>query len=382
MIDVFPIGSSDVRLWSMDQQERLARAVSRAPAETLLHKGLNEACIGQSAVLVRLDWCMEERILQALFQHANTILFSTQNGQRHLVAAHVPANMLETATNFLTLNSPDKEIPDGLHLADVDELCGSFNDELRKKDPPYLMPLSSDNTRRVEWTMYRSAYKGVTDFVTKYIWPVPAFHTSRMSARLGLSPNFITSISLVMVLIAFWAFWEGQFWTGIIASYVMIFLDTVDGKLARVTLTSSKWGNAFDHGIDLVHPPFWYWAWWQGLIVTGLAASPLMQEWGLLSLGIIIAGYIAGRIIEGIFIYFFHIHIHIWKPVDSWMREITARRNPNLVIMTIGLALGRPDLGFLAVAVWTVICTGFHIVRLVQAGWVKARGNAVVSWLS
>ena len=32
----------------------------------------------------------------------------------------------------------------------------------------------------------------------------------------------------------------------------MTFLDTVDGKLARCTIASSKLGNIFDHGIDLV----------------------------------------------------------------------------------------------------------------------------------
>ena len=42
-------------------------------------------------------------------------------------------------------------------------------------------------------------------------------------------------------------------------------LDTVDGKLARCTITSSKIGEAIDHGIDLVHPPFWWWAWGVGL---------------------------------------------------------------------------------------------------------------------
>ena len=41
----------------------------------------------------------------------------------------------------------------------------------------------------------------------------------------------------------------------------MTFLDTVDGKLARVTLTSSPFGNVLDHSLDLIHPPFWYWAW-------------------------------------------------------------------------------------------------------------------------
>ena len=55
----------------------------------------------------------------------------------------------------------------------------------------------------------------------------------------------------------------GHFGLGPGAAWLMTFLDTVDGKLARTTLTSSKWGDILDHGIDLIHPPFWYvaWAW-------------------------------------------------------------------------------------------------------------------------
>src|SRR3546814_17463336 len=70
-----------------------------------------------------------------------------------------------------------------------------------------------------------------------------------------------------------------MFGWGLVAAYAMTFLDTVDGKLARVTLTSSPIGNVFDHGIDLVHPPFWWWAWIVGLAHAGfdLPASDLVQ---------------------------------------------------------------------------------------------------------
>jgi phosphatidylglycerophosphate synthase len=42
-------------------------------------------------------------------------------------------------------------------------------------------------------------------------------------------------------------------------------LDTVDGKLARVTVTSGRFGHCFDHIIDLIHPPVWYILWGRGL---------------------------------------------------------------------------------------------------------------------
>ena len=52
----------------------------------------------------------------------------------------------------------------------------------------------------------------------------------------------------------------------------------------------------------------------------------------------IIAGYVAQRIIEGLFIKRFDgMHIHVWRPVDSRFRLITARRNPNMVILVAAL---------------------------------------------
>src|SRR3546814_15296996 len=77
----------------------------------------------------------------------------------------------------------------------------------------------------------------------------------------------------------------------------MTFLDTVDGKLARVTVTHTKFGNVFDHGIDLVHPPFWYWAWMIGLQATGMTPPDALPL-----LAVIVGGYVLQRAEEGVFI--------------------------------------------------------------------------------
>ncbi len=54
--------------------------------------------------------------------------------------------------------------------------------------------------------------------------------------------------------------------------WLMTFLDTVDGKLARVTVTSSRLGDVLDHGLDIIHPPLWYIAWGVGLTTAINAA--------------------------------------------------------------------------------------------------------------
>ena len=168
-------------------------------------------------------------------------------------------------------------------------------------------------------------------------------------------------------------FWVGEFGWGLVAAWVMTFLDTVDGKLARVTLRSSPWGNVFDHGIDLIHPPFWWWAWF-----VGVQASGFDLPHPELLLAVIVGGYVAQRIEEGIFIRLFGMHMHAWRRFDSFFRLITARRNPNLLLLSAATLVGRPDIGLIAVGVWTALCLVVHAVQIVQG--LGAR-RPLVSWL-
>ncbi|HTN97333.1 MAG TPA: CDP-alcohol phosphatidyltransferase family protein, partial [Nordella sp.] len=84
---------------------------------------------------------------------------------------------------------------------------------------------------------------------------------------------------------------------------------------------------------------------------------------------------------EGISIKWLGLEIHIWRKVDTVFRQITARRNPNLVILTVFAVLGRPDWGLIAVAWWTVICLVLHGLQLAQA-LVAKRGGPLESWMA
>jgi phosphatidylglycerophosphate synthase len=225
--------------------------------------------------------------------------------------------------------------------------------------------------------MFMGTYKGATDFVTKHVWPWPAFHATRALAALGVTPNWVTLVAAMLMVAAFWLFLEGAFALGLVAAWAMTFLDTVDGKLARTTLTSSKWGDVFDHGIDLVHPPFWYVAWGIGLSAVGQGLGSLF--WPVV--GAILAGYVLQRAVEGIAIKWLGLEIHIWRPIDTWFRQVTARRNPNLAILTVATVFGRPDWGLVLVAAWTVICFVLHVIQLAQAFEAKRQSGPLVSWM-
>lgn len=253
-----------------------------------------------------------------------------------------------------------------------------YNRQLRKLEQPMVRELTPATRRAIERQSYFGAYKGVTDILTKYLWPELALVLTRIAAQLRMTPNMVSVIGVTLCLIATFLFDAGLYWTGFLCGFIFMVLDTVDGKLARCTITSSKWGNVIDHGVDLVHPPFWWYFWGTGLAAWGLSLS---GQAFLLVMVAVIAGYVLQRLIEGMFLKDFKMDIHVWRRFDSQFRLVTARRNPNMVILFVALLFGRPDVGLVALAWWTVISLVVHAVRLAQAYGVQRSGRPIVSWM-
>jgi phosphatidylglycerophosphate synthase len=276
------------------------------------------------------------------------------------------------------------QVPQGVdpltapHVIDLSNGRKLYNRQLRKLEQPMVCELTPETRRTIERRSYFGAYKGVTDILTKYLWPELALVLTRIAAQLRMTPNMVSVIGVTLCLLATWLFAQGMFWTGFLSGFIFMVLDTVDGKLARCTITSSKWGNVIDHGVDLVHPPFWWYFWGTGLVYWGLGLSGGTFAFIMTA---VIAGYILQRLIEGMFLKDFKMDIHVWRPFDSRFRLITARRNPNMVILFVSLLFGRPDIGLIALAWWTIISLIVHAVRLAQAYGVKRSGKPIVSWM-
>ena len=356
------IGSSTLTIWSLPSAERLRRLLQRA--------GATAGDGAARCLLLRADWVYDEVLVKSLARRDADCVLVGGDGQ--CVAASVGMARVPAVRELLAHGEAPADIP----RLDAAQLAGNYNDALRKREPPFLLPLTAASQRDIEARVFKGSYKGVTDFVTLYFWPRPAAVFTGWCARLGISPNMVTSLSLVCVLAAMWCFWHGHYGWGLASAWFMTFLDTVDGKLARVTLRSSPWGNVFDHSIDLIHPPFWWWAWMVGLEAVGL---PLQQH--TLVLWVIIGGYVLQRVEEGLFGLWFKMDMHVWQRFDSLLRLITARRNPNLAIVTVATVFGRPDVGIVIVAWWVTICLVVHAVRLVQAGLARRHGP-LRSWLN
>jgi phosphatidylglycerophosphate synthase len=361
-----PVGANPARAFGMDARERACRLATNAGFECA-----DAPDEGQPALLASMSYAWDPAWLKGMRARRQTVL--TLGGMP--VMAHVPA---DASAGEAVVALEAGQLPEGYEQL-ASETAELSYAELRKRDRPFVLPLHPSDPEPVERAAYDAAYKGVTDVLTLYLWRKPAFYLTRWAAGAGLSPNFVTLVGALLCVLAFGLFWRGEYWWGVLAGFIFMVLDTVDGKLARCTGASSKWGNVFDHGIDLVHPPFWWWAWEHGLAAYG---RPLEPVYATMVLWAIIGGYVAQRAIEGVFMRRFGgMHIHVWKKIDSQFRLITARRNPNMVILVGALLFGRPDAGLVLVALWTIISLIFHAVRLAQASEQAARGEKIVSWL-
>jgi len=361
-----PVGANPARAFGIDATNRACSLAANAGLECA-----DAVRDGRAALLASLAYAWDPAWLTAMWGRPCTMLVRLGKP----VMAHVPAGA--DSQRAIDAVATGKTI-EGYELLDADTAALSYS-ELRKRERPFVLPLVPNDPGPVERAAYDAAYKGVTDVLTLYLWRKPAFYLTRWAARAGVSPNFVTLIGAILCVLAFILFWRGEYWWGVLSGFIFMVLDTVDGKLARVTGASSKWGEAFDHGIDLIHPPFWWWAWEHGLAAYGRPLEPLTAT---MVLWAIIGGYIAQRIIEGLFIKRFDgMHIHVWRRIDSQFRLVTARRNPNMVILVASLLFRRPDVGLELVAWWTIVSLIFHAVRFAQANEAAARGQRIVSWL-
>ena len=325
-------GSCDRLIFGLEPKERLRRQLSSFQYVTIVA----DAC----AVI-------SEGTLQWLEQNRGIALVS-RGGKR------------------LAVVLPDGAGPDLLHSTTRTVRSGSFsyfNRKLRRRETAFGLALDEISPAVAHRRLFDTVYKGVTDLVTKWAWPEPAYHLTRVLASARVPPNAVTLLGIACMLLAAFLFARGEIGWGLGAAWLMTFLDTVDGKLARVTVQSSSFGNKLDHGTDILHPPLWW-------ICLGYGVVLREGNTALVQLGVvaILASYVAGRVVEELFKRALGFNQFIWEPFDAAFRLVIARRNTILLIVTVGLLAGMLLESFLLAAGWSVASALIQAVRLLQ-GW-------------
>jgi archaetidylinositol phosphate synthase len=150
-------------------------------------------------------------------------------------------------------------------------------------------------------------------------------------AKLGLSPNEITFIGLLVSLLSAYVFYlTFQFWGGLLL-LLAGFFDIIDGAVARVSGKITKWGGVLDSILDR----------YSDLIIIGaiLLAGLCDPLWGLIAIiGSVMVSYIRARgEVEGV------------KMSSVGLME----RAERMVILAISAILGYTWVGIILLAILT-----------------------------
>ena len=372
------VGDNPYKVWGMTSRERTLRVLNQSGVRDIAD---DVASVPQNSSLLVLkdDYLFDERVINHLVETPDILVKIPQGPSEILVAAHVAGNKGNDACQAIGKNVIPPSLTD-LKVDTPETLSLSFQRLLRKFEPPFVLPISAENVPVLERRLFDWAYKGVTDLVTKFVWPRPAQWVVGQCVHYGFQPNLVTLISLLLVILAGLLFAYGWYGWGLLAGWLMTFLDTVDGKLARVTVTSTRFGRHFDHAIDFIHPPIWYILWGVGLSVTQLeniGLSFAAVSW------LIVIGYLLGRLTEKLFmVWIGTFGIFCWRPLDSCFRLITARRNPCMILLTFSVLAGRPDWGLAAVVSWIIFSSIFLVVRLGMALYRRNSEGPIKSWFA
>ena len=310
---------------------------------------------GRRVLAVDARTLVDARLYDFLTMQARDL--AAEDGAAAIAWIADPASLDPNATDLRSA------VPASLPRLTQAEFPG-FIRNLRRTLPFYLFRIAgADDCAKVERFLFWSNYKGSTDFFTKYVYPPLVWVMVRPLARAHIHPNWVTIVSIVLTFAAVPLFAGEHFLAGFLCAYGMSVLDSVDGKLARLTFTDSKIGNVLDHGLDIVHPPFWYCAWAYGLS-NGDVWSPVF----LASL-LMLALYVIDRLILKIYPTRFGRGLHTHATMDGFVRTFISRRNINLPLFTVGYAMGLGAQTIYLIVFWQAATCVYHGLR---TAWILA----------
>lgn len=70
--------------------------------------------------------------------------------------------------------------------------------------------------------------------------------------KIGLTPNGLTTISLILALTGIYNFYKDEYFLGALFFFIGYYFDCADGKMARKYKMFSKYGDLYDHYSDLI----------------------------------------------------------------------------------------------------------------------------------
>lgn len=250
---------------------------------------------------------------------------------------------------------------------DIDRLP-RYVPSLRRHLPPYWCRLvTGADRRRAEDLVLDSVQKGVLDFPARYLHPAPENALTRRLAGTAVTPTHVTLVCALVAFMATYLFATASYGVGAIWALVANVLDGVDGKLARVTHRTSRFGDRLDHTLDVAFEFSWY-------VALGWSLDPVIgPPRGLVLAACLVFVMLACRALSGTYRRLADDRsIHDDTRFDRGFRLVAARRNIFVLLILAGALTDTTPAAFCLGVGWAVITCLVYAARNVMAVMVSA----------
>ena len=251
----------------------------------------------------------------------------------------------------------ERDVARRIHLNAVSDRIAN----LRKSVAPAVVRVDdSASRRRADDYLKSLAGKGINDLVGEFIHPPIEFFLTRVTARTPVTPNQISYLIILLSVAAIPLFAVGRLWEGIAINLVRGVIDGVDGKLARLTLRETEEGNVLDHGTDTAYLPLLFAAFGYYLADGDWLSGPALSSYLLHFF------YWHNRLFTSWYKNLFGETDGEFRTSDRLVRRIHPKRNIFILLLTIAMLIGQPQMALYGITALTIFMHFFRLARVDQ----------------
>lgn len=293
-------------------------------------------------IVVAADLLIDERLLAWLTAQTTDVMLSSRSGASPETAAFIHAR---------SLDAPSAEAAH-IDVVAADSLP-AYWESMHGEVPLHLRRIASDLDAEEGWRI-------LLDYIQRRTLELPAQYFDpffenlivRRLAPTAITANQVTLVTTVLGFAVAALYLTGWLRVGVLLAIFVEVLDGVDGKLARITRTTSKAGE-YEHILDFFYENSWWLALGRFLSTNG---SPFAWIAAL----IMVAFDLTDNIVYSIADVRWGRSVDNATPFLSRFRLIAGRRNIYTWIFLPGFFLGAPAFSFYLAVAWAGVTAVIH----------------------
>lgn len=231
---------------------------------------------------------------------------------------------------------------------------------MRKDIEPFWVDVDTkEDLLKAKELLIKNACKGRNDLLATYVnKPIENFIVSRL-ANTKITPNQVTILTNIIAYTSTFFFLSGYLSLASGLTFIVSFMDGVDGKLSRVKLAFSNTGK-MEHAFDFLFEHSWYIALAiylseiYGLSAILLGAFILLFDGFSSACGRVFAGAIRNRPLAD------------YGRIEQVFRKFDGRKNSYILFILVGTLLNAPFYSLVAITLLSLISALFYCSRTMK----------------